>query len=565
MQPEDEGQPGRDQDRRSVSIRLSRDTLLLLGALTFLIIAVGLTFLFPLGQGSNTSGPAASSTPLLQGTASQPTALALDTTSGPYPGPAAQATATSNPVPSPALVSPTSGLLSNTIVSEASPAPYPIPVGSPPAQAQTATTQPPPTFMPTRPTADPAVATFPPAPTSTTGFVAGGLQTSPTTEQPTVASPTTAPTTPPSTPTEQTQPTRAPVAPTPTPNEGKEPEPTEEPTPAPPTALPVDVLRGNVRWSIDQSPIILRRDVQLAPGAMLIIEPGVEVRIDPAVSIYVDGAQFLALGLPERPIRIVANAEGVRWSGLFAQPNSYVVLENTEVRGGGAGGTVVAAERSELVVRRARFSDNGGTILLTDTKLEMRDSEVAGNDLPYNGAIDATYSRSGPSNYVTMTGNRFGGNRLSEGAPMVRIINQSTLDTLNLDIQRNLIRGGIDNLVLSTNGPLQGTVACNALVGGNLGFSLRTQTPQTPASPQLTVANNLIDEHTPPIIPVYIKYGIGRGAASEVPLDMRNNWWGEANGPYHPDSNEDGRGDSVGANITYNPWLSAAPDCVPPQ
>ncbi|MBP9074663.1 MAG: Ig-like domain-containing protein [Caldilineaceae bacterium] len=41
-------------------------------------------------------------------------------------------------------------------------------------------------------------------------------------------------------------------------------------------------------------------------------------------------------------------------------------------------------------------------------------------------------------------------------------------------------------------------------------------------------------------------------------LDARNNWWGDASGPYHPTLNPSGLGDNVGDNITVYPWLGMA-------
>ncbi|MBP1468016.1 hypothetical protein EYB53_020025 [Candidatus Chloroploca sp. M-50] len=362
-----------------------------------------------------------------------------------------------------------------------------------------------------------------------------------------------------------TPPLLTPIDPAPPSTATPEPRPTLPPPPTVPPPPPADVLSGDIRWSRDQGPLRIERDVQLAPGSELIIEPGVEVQLAPGVAIFVDGGRLLALGQPDQPVRFVS-ATGARWNGIFMRPNSFVVLEHAEVRGAGLGGTLLASERSELIVRSTRFTDNGGAILLNDTRLEMRDSEVTGNDMPFGPALEATYGR---GNFITLTNNRFGGNRLSEGAPQVRISNRSTFETLNLTVEGNLIRGGAPNLQLTTNGPLQGTVGCNALVGDAQGFGLRTQTPQVNPNGvppmALRIENNLIDEHLPPIIPVYLRYGLGRGATSEILLDMRNNWWGEASGPYEPETNPLGRGDSVGNNIIYAPWLTAPPSCLPPQ
>jgi hypothetical protein len=552
------------QPERAPSSGMSRDTLLLLGALTFLILAVALTFLFTPNGGQNNGSATATAI------ASAPTEPG-----GPYPGAATPAEGSTGFLPTiPAYPGPGAELTASPDQAAG------IPTGNPLSEAS--------------PTAE-----SPDGASSPTADAAGGVQISPTageaypgpigegnpplqpTFNPTVVQPTVAPapTFPPTSPPVAVQPTVAPaptLGPPPTTEPSGQPaQPTDDlaldgtaaptvvTTPAPPPPPPADVLRGNVRWGTAQSPIILKRDVQIAPGAELVIEPGVEVRLDPGVSIFVDGGRMLAMGLPDRAVRFTGNT-GARWSGLFGRPGSFIVMENAEVRGGGAGGTVMAVDRSELVVRASRFNDNGGAILLTDTRLEMLNSEVSGNDMPFGAALDASYGR---GNFVTMRGNRFGGNRLSDGAPQVRIANSSTFETLNLAIDGNLMRGGATNLQLTTNGPLKGDVTCNSLVGDSMGFNLRTQTPQVAPNGlppmELRVQNNYIDGHIPPVIPVYLRYGLGRGATSEIMLDMRNNWWGEASGPYEPDQNADGRGDSVGVNILFIPWLLEAPGCAP--
>lgn len=568
---------------RAAAPRISRDTLLLLGALTFLILAVALTFLFTpntenTAQATTTAiaGAAPSTAPAPGGegpgypapsaAADAPAAVPSPAASGgsPYPAPTSGQATSAYPNPAGgAAASPTAGggasepsttaaagaEASPTIGVDAAGTAYPAPEGTVPAQ----------------PTFNPIIQTSTIAPPPPPGGTVNSSQQQPgsatSTAVPTTPPPPPSPTPPPPpTPTDVivVDPTAAPPADSP-----KEPPPTVPPLPTAPPAPAADVLRGNVRWATGQSPIILRRDVLITPGSELIIEPGVEVRLDPGVSIYVDGGRLLALGLPGRQVRFVGST-GARWSGIYGRPNSFVVLEHTLVRGGGVGGTVMAFERSELVIRSSTVTDNGGAILLTDTKLEVRDTEIAGNDMPYGAALDAAYTR---GSFVTLLNNRIGGNILAPGAPGVRITSQSTFDILNLEITGNLLRGGDPNLQLVTNGELQGTIACNAMIGEALGFGLRTQTLQVDPNGRppmaLRIENNIIDEHIPPIIPVYLKYGLGRGATSEILLDMRNNWWGEASGPYEPDANPLGRGDSVGSNILFQPWLTAAPACAP--
>jgi hypothetical protein len=322
----------------------------------------------------------------------------------------------------------------------------------------------------------------------------------------------------------------------------------------------VDLIRGNVRWTAARSPIRLSRDQQLVAGATLVIEPGVEVRLAPGVSFFVEGTLY-AIGTADRPIRFVSN-DSQRWEGLFGRQGSNIALEYTELRGGGAGGTVLTSDGGNLVLHHARINDNGGHVQVTDSRLEMRDSEIAGNDMPYGAALDASYLNGG---IVIMTNNRIGGNRQQAGSPPVLLSNMNAFETLNLDLQGNLLVGNnAPDLMLFTNGPLQGGLTCNALIGGTNGLSVRSEAPQVPGM-ALNVRDNATEKHTPPIIPEYLTYGIGRGATSEIALDMRNNWWGSEIGPYEPDRHADGRGEAVGDNIDFAPWLTARPACAPAQ
>jgi hypothetical protein len=336
----------------------------------------------------------------------------------------------------------------------------------------------------------------------------------------------------------------------------------------------VDVLRGDIRWTPANGPIILRRDQQLVPGATLIIEPGTEVRLGPGVSIFVEGTVY-ALGQPGRPVRFVGS-EAQRWEGIFGRPGSNIAIEHSEIRGGGAGGTVLVSEGGNLVLRGDHIYDNGGHIAVTNSRLEARANEISGNDMPYGAAVEATYDGGG---LVTLTGNRIGGNRMAAGAAPVQINNQSSTEAVVLDVQGNLLAGesgpdlvlfqdgpflgGLD-VRLPDAGPFVGGMTCNALLSGPNGLSVRSNTTQVPRL-NVNVRDNAIEDHSPPIVPIYTQpyNGIGRGATSEIEIDMSNNWWDSPSGPYEPDRHADGRGDAVGDTIIFAPWLTERPACAP--
>jgi parallel beta-helix repeat protein len=45
---------------------------------------------------------------------------------------------------------------------------------------------------------------------------------------------------------------------------------------------------------------------------------------------------------------------------------------------------------------------------------------------------------------------------------------------------------------------------------------------------------------------------------STIIVNAKNNWWGDLTGPYHPDSNPGGLGDSVSNYVDFIPWLTEA-------
>jgi len=50
-------------------------------------------------------------------------------------------------------------------------------------------------------------------------------------------------------------------------------------------------------------------------------------------------------------------------------------------------------------------------------------------------------------------------------------------------------------------------------------------------------------------------YGVHNGYVSDT-IDAKNNWWGDATGPYHPTANPGGLGDPVSDYVDFDPWLA---------
>jgi len=49
--------------------------------------------------------------------------------------------------------------------------------------------------------------------------------------------------------------------------------------------------------------------------------------------------------------------------------------------------------------------------------------------------------------------------------------------------------------------------------------------------------------------------GLYNALISQTQIDAEYNWWGDSTGPYHPDSNPGGLGDTVSDYVDFDPWL----------
>jgi len=57
-----------------------------------------------------------------------------------------------------------------------------------------------------------------------------------------------------------------------------------------------------------------------------------------------------------------------------------------------------------------------------------------------------------------------------------------------------------------------------------------------------------------------IVYNTGYAVRNLFPFvitNAQNNWWGDVTGPYHPDSNPGGQGDTVSDYVDFTSWLSS--------
>src|SRR5579859_3025024 len=415
-------QPPDGAPDRNVTIRLTRETLILIAGLVLLGLAILLVVIFPganknASTGTSVAGPTGTTNPSsiaafptgsvtaeasASSTAASTTFTPIATTRGPvgtgYPAPGPTTTG-GYPVPFATIVEPTTRSTGTAATAPAGQGTGSVTAevdqGTPgllasstetPSSIASGTTSPQrtglPTFGPTRTSSEgtpSAQGSYPPpggtqitetpnvAATQTAladESVFGGSPTSTVVRpSPEVAPTSTIPSFP--QPTQPPQPTS--ILPTRLPQPTPGPRPTS--TALPPTPIPETLLTGAIRWTQAQSPIVLTQNTRLAPGASLIIDPGVDVQMAPGVDFTIQGALF-ALGQPGQPVRFLSMG-GLRWDSIYGRPGSAITMEYTEVRGGGNGGTTMQIDGSTLAIRHSHITDNGGHLQVNNSQVEV--------------------------------------------------------------------------------------------------------------------------------------------------------------------------------------------------
>lgn len=319
-------------------------------------------------------------------------------------------------------------------------------------------------------------------------------------------------------------------SPTATPTEGPTATPTNTPTPTP---LPYDLIRGNTRWTLAQSPVKIRRDTIIAKGASLTIDDGVEVLLDANTSLVVDGT-LTATGARLR------KSGNSFWKSIVINNGGQANLNWVDMRGGGSEGVLISALGGNTVIQDSVFEENKGRIYISGGNFDMQRSRVVGF-APISAEVRGGKSLRLFSNVIN--------NTATDGATGVSL--SATADDVEIVLEKNSFRGSSGtNVRAQFNQSLNAVFQCNSFSGGAYGLQIKSTDPTLDGS-RILISGNSFQSHK--------NYGL----TGDVGFDARNNWWGDASGPYHPEQNGAGTGDAVGVNLTFSPWLNAKPSCAP--
>ncbi len=116
------------------------------------------------------------------------------------------------------------------------------------------------------------------------------------------------------------------------------------------------------------------------------------------------------------------------------------------------------------------------------------------------------------------------------------------------------------NMSLTIVGTTDLRVEDNTIIGGEVGirfgrlFSGRYQLGLW-CNGTIVRNNNIVGQGT---------YGMDTAHGQVTDIDARQNWWGDASGPYHPVNNTNGGGSNATDLVVYSSWLTSMNDALPP-
>ncbi len=214
---------------------------------------------------------------------------------------------------------------------------------------------------------------------------------------------------------------------------------------------------------------------------------------------------------------------------------SNTITGNTAVRGGG-----IFCYRSHAIIDSNEITENtttfsGGGIRCYQSSPEITNNNISGNTASAGAGI-ASYQWSAPliknnniiGNHARVAGGGIDNYGNSSARICDNIISDNTADSL-----------GLGAGICCWNNAVPFIDSCDITFNNGDGITCHYS-----SSPEIHY-NDIYGNSN---------YGI-RNLDSTVIVDAENNWWGDSTGPYHPDSNPGGLGDTVSDYVDFIPWL----------
>ncbi len=234
-------------------------------------------------------------------------------------------------------------------------------------------------------------------------------------------------------------------------------------------------------------------------------------------------------------LNLTGNAAG-NGGGLYINDSSptltnMTVTSNTASYSGGLFIEGGSPTLTNMIVTGNTASYAGGGLNIHTSSPTLTNMTVTSNTASYAGGL-YIYNSSSTLTNMTVTGNAAsygGGLNISRGSPTLT----------SITVSRNLGTG----LYIKDSSPMLVNIT---ITGNTSGIYVESGTP--------TIAGSNIAYH-----------GTGLHNADNINfIEGTNNWWGHPSGPYHPQHNPEGLGDSVNAFVDVLPFLTEPDTAAPP-
>ena len=235
-------------------------------------------------------------------------------------------------------------------------------------------------------------------------------------------------------------------------------------------------------------------------------------------------------------------ASAYRGGGVWAGVNDVSTIRgntiewNVALDGGGGvacGDNSLALIDSNEIRQNQTFASGGGILVSADAHPRIERNDITHNTAPFGGGIACYYG-----SHPQIVDNRIVGNTADSlgGGIEIYVSSSPTLRGDSVAGNQAVLGGGI--ACLASCSPLIESCYIRVNTGGGVYCD-------SASSPTIEFSN--IEGNSP--------YGV-RNVDKMLTVLAEHNWWGDPSGPYHPDSNPGGLGDTVSDYVDFVPWES---------
>lgn len=288
----------------------------------------------------------------------------------------------------------------------------------------------------------------------------------------------------------------------------------------------------------------------------------------PSFNTTLGGGLYCCNGSSPSIIDNVITTNSATWGGggIGCTGSSPIIRDNTIYENGAdtVGGGILAYSSSHPTIEHNIINNNtarwaGGIYIVTGSNPIITDNDILRNEASYSagGGLGIAWSSAPTLQYNNIIGNKaaYGGGGIYCTMYSTPIIMNCTIEN---DTAIAMYGGGIrirDNA---------STTVKHTTISNNQGAGISCTAGGTAIVDSCVISNNsyngiyCYENGNTTINRCQITDNVGYAVNNLDPAVVVNaeyNWWGDSTGPYHPDSNPGGLGDSVSDYVDFIPWL----------